>query len=207
MTTDEPINWDDVRQGIEAVRATVAQGFAPSREEEQRILKERSHDLAREPGAAKDARNFLEVVEFELAGERYGLALMSVRTVAVLKDLTHVPCTPPFVFGIINLRGEFRGEICTIIDLKKFFGLPEAGITELNRVLIVGDDTIRLGILADAICGVREIELAALEASVSTLTGIRASYLKGVTADRLIVLDAAKILADDALLVREEVGS
>ncbi len=202
MSSDEMINWDKVREGIDAVRATVAQGFAPSPEEQQRILKARSQDLAREVEAAKDARDFLEVVEFELAGERYGLALKNVRNVSVLKDLTHVPCTPAFVLGIINLRGEIH----TVIDLKKFFGLPEAGITELNRVLIVGSDVMRLGILADAICGVREIELAALEASLPTLTGIRAGYLKGVTADRLIVLDAAKILADDALLVRDEVG-
>ena len=202
MNTDEAINWDEVRLGIDAVRATVANGFTPSPEEQQRILKARAHDLAREAGAAKDARDFLEVVEFELAGERYGLALTSVRTVSVLKDLTHVPCTPAFVLGIINLRGEIH----TIIDLKKFFGLPDAGITELNRVLIVGTDGMRLGILADAICGVREIELAALEASLPNLTGIRANYLKGVTADRLIVLDTAKILADEAILVHDEVG-
>jgi purine-binding chemotaxis protein CheW len=202
MSRDETINWDEVRQSIDAVRDTIARGFAPSLEEQQRILKARSQDLAREAAAVKDARDFLEVVEFELAGERYGLPLTSVRTVSVLKDLTHVPCTPAFVLGIINLRGEIH----TVIDLKKFFGLPEAGITELNRVLIVGNDEIRLGILADAICGVREIELAGMEASLPTLTGIRANYLKGVTPDRIVVLDAAKILSDDALLVREEVG-
>ena len=70
--------------------------------------------------AEVDARNLIEVVEFELAGERYGLALTSVRTVSVLKDITPVPCTPAFVVGVINLRGEIH----TIIDLKKFFDLP-----------------------------------------------------------------------------------
>jgi purine-binding chemotaxis protein CheW len=202
MSTKASVDWDEVHERLETLRALVAQGFTASPEEQKRILKARAYDLAREPAVAQDARDLLEVVEFELAGERYGLALTSVRTVCVLKDLTPVPCTPAFVLGIINLRGEIH----TVVDLKKFFDLPDAGITELNRVLVVEGDGVRLGILADAICGVRVIALDALQPSLPTLTGIRAEYLRGVTGDRLIVLEIAKILSDEAILVRDEVS-
>jgi purine-binding chemotaxis protein CheW len=125
-----------------------------------------------------------------------------VRTVSVLKELTPVPCTPPFVLGIINLRGEIH----TVVDLKKFFDLPDKGITELNKIIIIHHEDMQLGILADAIRGVRHILLHDLDPAMPTLTGIRADYLRGVTRDRLVVLDAARILSDQRILVAEEVS-
>jgi purine-binding chemotaxis protein CheW len=64
---------------------------------------------------------------------------------------------------------------------------------------------IELGILADLITGMRRVPLEAMQASLPTLTGIRAEYLKGVTADRLAVLDVSHILADHRQVVQEEV--
>jgi purine-binding chemotaxis protein CheW len=170
--------------------------------EQRRILKARAQALARKTAPLIDPRELLEIVEFELAGERYGIEASKIRVVCALKELTPVPCAPDFVFGIINLRGEIH----TIIDLKRFFDLPDSGLTELNQVLILESEDMRLGILADSILGMRTIGLAALESSLPNLSGIRARYLKGVTNERLAVLDAAKILSDEAILVREEVG-
>jgi purine-binding chemotaxis protein CheW len=175
---------------------------APLPDEKQRILKARARDLARKPAALIDPRELLEIVEFELAGEHYGIEVTQIREVCALKELTPVPCSPDFIFGIINLRGEIH----TVIDLKRFFDLSDSGITELNQVLILDSEDMRLGILADTILGVRTIRLAALESSLPNLSGVRASYLKGVTSERLAVLDAARILSDEAILVREEVG-
>jgi purine-binding chemotaxis protein CheW len=61
------------------------------------------------------------------------------------------------------------------------------------------------GILSDAILGVRSIPLDSIQPSLPTLTGIRAAYLKGVTSDRLVILDAGALLADRKLIVLEEV--
>ena len=108
-----------------------------------------------------------------------------------------VPCTPPFVLGIINLRGEIR----TVIDLKKFFDLAAVGITERNKIILIEQGGMQLGILADAIRGVRHIPLADLQPALPTLTDIRDDYLRGITSERLVVLDAAKILSDPRILV------
>jgi purine-binding chemotaxis protein CheW len=64
---------------------------------------------------------YIEVVEFLLAHEKYGIESKCVREVYPLKELTPVPCTPSFVRSIINVRGK----ILSVIDIKKFFELPE----------------------------------------------------------------------------------
>ena len=197
MTPHEPADWPDIRHRIEAVHAAIDRGFAPSAEEERHILQTRAQTLAQEAGNGAANGETLEAVEFELAGETYAIALAQIRYVGPLHDLTPVPGTPPFVLGIINLRGEIR----TVIDLKKFFDLPDAGITQLNRILLIQHDDLQLGILADTIRGVRHIPLADLQPGLPTLTDIRADYLRGVTGDRLVVLDAARILTDPRILV------
>ena len=174
-------------------------GFDFPPELERHILKTRAQALAAEPTRVAGAGEIIEVVEFDLATERYAFPIADVREVCMLHDLTPVPCTPAFVLGIMNLRGEIR----TVIDLKKFFDLPDAGLTQLNQILLLEHEDLQLGILADTIRGVRHIPLADLQPSLPTLTDIRADYLRGVTGDRLVVLDAAKLLTDPRLLVDE----
>ena len=124
-----------------------------------------------------------------------------VRETLPLKDLTPVPCTPPFVLGLIGVRGQ----IISVIDIRKFFDLPEKGLTDLNKVIIVHDEGMEFGILADAVLGVRTIPLAGLQPSLPTLTGVREEYLRGVTQERLVVLDGKKLLSDRRLVVHEEI--
>jgi len=64
---------------------------------------------------------------------------------------------------------------------------------------------MEFGILADAILGVRLLSLGQLLPSLPTLTDIRSDYLKGVTEDRLVVLDGGKLLSDCGIVVHEEV--
>ena len=165
------------------------------------VLKSRARALARQPAPRVAAESMLEVVEFGLAHERYALPTDAVSEVHPLDQLTSVPCTPAFVRGLVNVRGR----IFPVIDLKKFFDLPEQGITDLHRILLVQTDEMEFGLLADTIAGVRKIALATIQPSLPTLTGIRAEYLKGVTADRLVILDPAAILADPRIIVHEEV--
>ena len=80
------------------------------------ILKARARALARESGAGTVVQT-IEVIEFLLAYERYAMELDHVREVFPLKEITPLPGTPPFVLGIINVRGQ----IVSVVDLKKFF--------------------------------------------------------------------------------------
>jgi purine-binding chemotaxis protein CheW len=194
------VNWDDVHRRLEAFQKALEKGWTLNKEEKRRILKTRAMALALEFEKEEPGER-IEIVEFLLSSERYGLELRNVREVWPLKDLTPIPCTPPFVLGVINVRGQ----ILSIIDLKKLLDLPEKGLGDLNKVLILKSDTMEFGILADDIIGVRSVPLRELKQSVPTLTGLGQEYLKGVSKERLIVLDAGQILLDKRIVVEEEV--
>lgn len=173
----------------------------PATFDARQILRARAKALARQPERTAAAEASLELLEFRLARECYALETRYVREVYPLKNLTPLPCTPPFVLGIVNVRGR----ILPVLDLKKFFDLPEEGLTDLHRIILVQGNDLELGLLADVIAGVRTIPVQSLQPSLPTLTGIRDEYLKGVTAERLVVLDLARILADPKIIVHEEV--
>jgi len=73
-------------------------------------------------------------------------------------------------------------------------------------VIVLESKDMAFGIVADAISGVRRIFRADIQPSLPTLTGIREDYLHGVTAERVVVLDAEKLLSDEKLIVQEQVG-
>jgi len=172
-----------------------------SAEQVRKVLKDRAIKLAREAAEENAAEETMEVVEFLLAHERYGIESRYVREIYPLKELTPVPCTPSFVLGIINVRGQ----ILSVIDVKKFFDLPEKGLTNRNKVIILQNDGMEFGILADVIAGTKSLRLTELQSDLPTLTGIRAEYLKGLTDERVVILDAEKLLSAENIIVHEEV--
>lgn len=171
-------------------------------ENPRRILRERARALAREGPKTAQSEARLQVVEFLLAHERYAIEAHYIREVYPVREFTALPCTPPFVLGIINVRGQ----IVSIIDLRKFFDLPRQGLTDLNRAIILRQHEMEFAVLADAIVGVRFVPLDEVQPSLPTLTGIRAEYLKGVCRDGMVILDGGKILSDRKIIVEENVA-
>lgn len=197
-TAPKGLDWDEIHRRLDAAREALNREVTP--EEEKQILKARAAALARDSLHGETTEGHLEILEFLLAYERYGIEMSWVRETCPLKDLTPLPCTPPFVLGLINVRGE----ILSVIDLKKFFDLPEKGLTDLNKVVIVHGDDMTFGILADEILGVRLVPGDAIQPSLPTLTGIRDDYLKGITGERTIILDGNRILTDRRIIVYDE---
>jgi purine-binding chemotaxis protein CheW len=197
------IDWAEVRARLDAARTAGDQAWTPGADETGRILRERALALAAEPARTQTPDQSIEVVEFLLAHERYAVESSHVREVYPLENLTPLPCTPAFVLGIVNLRGE----IVSVIDLRKFFDLPQTGLPDLNKVIVLESTNMMFGILADVILGVHRIALAEILPSLPTLTGIREKYLKGITAERTVVLDAGRLLADEDIVVQEQEGS
>lgn len=190
-----------IQLSVESDERARREPWAAGAEEKKKILKARARELARGGEKEKTTRELIEIVEFVLAYEKYGIESSYVREIHTLRELTPVPCTPPFVRGIVNVRGQ----IVSVIDIKKFFDLPERGLTDLNKVIIIHDDTMEFGILADSILGVRMLPTEAIQAPLPTLTGIRSEYLRGVTKEPIVILDGAKILSAKSLVVHEEV--
>lgn len=180
-----------------------ANACTPGVDETRRILHERALALAAASVGTQSLDESVELLEFSLAHERYAVESSHVRDVFPLENLTPLPCTPAFVLGIVNLRGE----IVSVIDLRKFFDLSQTGLPDLNKVIVIESRDMMFGILADAILGVRRIALTEIQPALPTLTGIREKYLKGITAERTVVLDGGKLLADEDIVVQEQVGA
>lgn len=193
------IDWAAIHRRLEGVAAVFERGAARTAEETLRILKDRAKTLAREPQQRERPGQHLAVLEFQLAHERYAVDSSFVREVCPLKDLTPLPGTPAFILGIVNVRGQ----IISVVNLKTFFELPERGLTDFNKIIILSDGEMEFGLLVDAVVEVRRIALQDIQPPLPTLTGIREQYLQGVTAQPLVILDVAKILTDPRLIVRE----
>jgi purine-binding chemotaxis protein CheW len=194
------VDRDRLRQRLEAARTNM--GREQTSDEKQGILRKRAKALARQLEQDQGAGTSLDILEFLLTYETYAIEMRWVAETYPLKDLTPLPCTPAYVAGIINVRGR----ILSVIDIRKFFDLPEKGLTDLNKVIIVDNGEMEFGILADEILGTRSIQLSEIQAPLPTLTGIREEYLKGVTRERTAILDGAKLLSDRNLIVHEEIA-
>ena len=193
------IDWTAIHRRLAEAGTLLELGATLPAGARDTVLKARATALAQEPDLREPLEEQLAVVEFLLAHETYAVESSFVREVYPLRDLTPLPGTPEFVAGIINVRGQ----IVSIIDLKTLFGLPAKGLTDLNKVIILRDKNMEFGLLADAVVGVRRISLPEVQPPLPTLTGIRAEFLRGVTRDRLVILDVARILADPTIIVRE----
>ena len=191
------IDWADLHRRLKNTQNILEQGLSLTPERKREILKARAKALAREPQREERTQGDLEIVEFLLSYETYGVESSFVREVYPLTEITPLPGTPSFVLGIINVRGQ----ILSVLDLRKFFDLPEKGLSDLNKVIILHDEKMGFGILADIVTGIRKLPFDTIQPALPTLTGIRAKYLKGVTDTRVVILDAKKILGDEKIIV------
>lgn len=136
----------------------------------------------------------IKVIVFTLGSESYGVEVDKVRTIERMVNLTRVPKTPPFVKGVINLRGI----IVPVIDLRGRFGLDETEYTENARNIIVSVNGIEVGLIVDSASDVIDIDSDSIEDPPEIVGGIRAKYLRGVAKmsdnQLLVMLDLEEVL-------------
>ena len=166
---------------------------------EKEILIERAKKIAgRKNRDTNVAVEQISVVEFLLTPERYAFAESYVSEVLSLKEITTIPGTPDFVMGVINLRGR----VVSIINLKTLFNLKERGLTELNKVMILKNETMEFGVVADAILGNTIIDLSTLSAPPINLDNAGVEYITGVTSEGLILLNAESLLTSKQIILK-----
>jgi purine-binding chemotaxis protein CheW len=154
----------------------------------RRVLEERARALARRSAAGAEAQT-VALVTFGLAEERYGIEAERVLQVFRLRELTPLPGAAPPVYGV----AAWRGDLLTILDLRSTLGIRVRGLTDLSRVVVVGDGRARFGILADAIHELVEVPVHEIRPPREGVA-LNREYLRGLTGDALLVLDAARIL-------------
>jgi len=165
------------------------------------LLKKRAIEMAREPELKTEGSEYIGIVAFSLSEENYGIETDFVSEVYHIKEFTALPGVPSYILGVINVRGK----ILEVIDLKKLFKLPDKGIGELNKVIILHHDQMEFGVLADFVHGTQIVAVEDIRGVPHTVSGIGEEYLMGVTKEHLIILNAGNLLSDKRIIVNEEV--
>jgi len=141
---------------------------------------------------------------FGLAGEVYGLEILTVQEIIGLMDVARVPQVPRYVRGVINLRGR----IITVVDLRLKFGLDAQEDTDKTCIVVVqvgeGDRRMTLGIIVDEVREVVDISADQIEPPPSFGSAIDTSFLLGMgKLDQRV----AMLLDIDRILVTDELAS
>lgn len=117
-------------------------------------------NLAAGEGDDEDNDDDEQVVVFRLDREEFGVPISSVQEIVrVPEQLTHVPKAPPFVEGVINLRGA----VLPVIDLRRRLGLAAIERTDRQRVMVFLIDGVRTGFIVDSVAEVLKISRNAIE--------------------------------------------
>lgn len=116
----------------------------------------------------------------------YGLRAAGVESIVSIQDITFLPGTPPWILGVVNVRGEIE----SVLDLKAVLGLGRAEITGQSRLLIAQDGDLRSGLLVDQMVDIAEFALNAISPPPTPLEGGKGIYVEGETlyADSTLVL-------------------
>ncbi len=148
-------------------------------------------------------------LSFRVAGGEYGVPLTRVREVLRVDALTRVPSTHGFIRGVMNVRGQ----VLPIIDLAVKLALPERPLTRFSCVVVVetelSGERTPLGLLADAVSQLVELEAAQIERTPSFGVPVKLEFLTGVgvLGPRLVLLlDLDRVLSTEELMGAVAVG-
>lgn len=137
---------------------------------------------------------------FALGKEEYGLEILKVREIIGYMDITAVPRTPPYVKGVINLRGQ----VIAVMDLRQKFGMEPATRSEQTCIIVVeirqGGRKLSTGIVVDHVSEVLNITGEQIEDPPSFGSSVDTNFILGMgkIGDSVkILLDIDKVLGDD----------
>lgn len=135
-------------------------------------------------------------VVVRLGGGRFALPMSVVAEVGRLPGLTRVPGTPTWVAGVANWRGRILG----VLDLRVLLGLGDGvgGDVQSARLVVLAKGAVTVGVLAERVDGVLDVDPEALEPALQTLSAEAGALLEGqlTTADGPVgVVDANAVLA------------
>jgi purine-binding chemotaxis protein CheW len=143
-----------------------------------------------------------QYLAFTLGGETFAMDIRSIREVIQFGGITEVPLMPPFIRGVINLRGS----VVPVIDLFVRFGRAAATVAHRTCIVILeltqGDGTAELGVMVDNVSEVLSIAASEVEPAPAFGSDIRSEFIAGVAkvGERFVILlDVNRVLSVDEL--------
>uniref|UniRef100_A0A831UCI0 Chemotaxis protein CheW n=1 Tax=Geobacter metallireducens TaxID=28232 RepID=A0A831UCI0_GEOME len=143
-----------------------------------------------------------QYLTFSLADEIFAVDVATVREILEFTTITKVPQTPEFMRGVINLRGS----VVPVMDMRLKFGLAETERTVNTCIIVVeiavGDETLVLGMLADSVQEVFELEPENIEPAPRIGMKLDTSFIRGMGKHGdtfIIILDIDRVFSADDL--------
>lgn len=144
---------------------------------------------------------------FSLAGEEYGIGILKVKEIIGLMAITTIPRMPPYVKGVINLRGK----VIPVIDLRLKFAMAEADYTERTCIIVVeiagGNGRLLIGIIVDSVSEVLNIKGADIEDTPAFGASLDTEYILGMAkigGSVKILLEIDRVLGSEELAMMEK---
>jgi len=157
-----------------------------------------SEDKSLTAAVKEDAREYLT---FRLGKEEYGMNILNVQEIRGYDAVTKIANSPPFIKGVINMRGI----IVPIIDMRIRFNLGEATYDEFTVVIILNIGKRVIGMVVDAVSDVTSLQNDQVRPAPEFGTVLDTAYIDGLaTVDErmIIVIDIEKLMtAEDMGLV------
>lgn len=138
----------------------------------------------------------LQYVTFKLDDETYGINVMRIQEVLRYTEIAPVPGAPDYVLGIINLRGN----VVTVIDTRRRFGLPDAEVTDATRIVVIEAENQVMGVLVDSVAEVVYLRQSEIETAPNVGNEESARFIQGVcnkNGELIILVEFDKMLTDE----------
>lgn len=123
--------------------------------------------------AAQDRRQY---ITFLAAGQEFGADIMMIREIRGWTDTTALPHVPPYVRGVINLRGM----VLPVIDLKARLGLGMTTATVKHVIIVVSTADRTIGLLVDAVSDILTVSSAEIQGVPDMVQESQNEYVDGI---------------------------
>lgn len=152
-----------------------------------------------EPTEQKTQADTSQFLTFRLAGEEYGLDILSVQEIRGFVPSTRLPNSPKHVTGVLNLRGT----IVPLYDLRQMFNLPEVEYDQFAAIVVVTIEGRVIGLIVDRVSEVITAVTTDIQPAPSINSTADPSCIRGILRHEehlIILLDAPALLNADSEL-------
>jgi purine-binding chemotaxis protein CheW len=135
---------------------------------------------------------------FHVAGEDYGIEIRYVIEIIGIQKITEVPDMPPFIRGVINLRGK----VIPVMDIRARFDLPDRDYDDRTCIIVVNIEGTEVGLVVDEVSEVADIPAVNVEPPPKTGKSASGQYIQGmgkIDMSVKILLDVHKLLFTDEM--------
>ena len=136
-----------------------------------------------------------QYLTFSLDGKLYAIDVFKVQEVLTYVEPTKLPCTAPYIEGLINSRNQG----ITVVNFRKKFALEDTPVTKFTRIIVIELETL-FGAVADSVNEVIEIEDESIECAPKFGNSISTEFIRGICKkdDSFIsILDIEKVFAEE----------